>query len=350
MRKFKGSGVFIISLIVLVIAWSTAFGFNKIKFAVIADTHMDLYGVNEMKMGAASCEIVRKTVEELNTIPDLDFVLVVGDLLLDGEPYNLDLFKTYIDNLRVPYYVVMGNHDWAPAAKTRKESYVGVSRATFIWTFQGHGYNGPNAWWSAEVAPGVKVIGLDACVPGRWGGVMPEAELRWLDRELGASTGDFVIICIHHNFIRWSKDEEPGGKFAQFCVDNEEEVRKIIEKHFPTAQIVISGHRHIGLRYKTIKGIHYFVCPAAVSYPNQYTIFEVTPEKVTAKAHWVPISKAIIDTARMNLIGKPGEWWRPSDCPKTPEGDKKMLEFFEGPYLTKPISLPLVPVVEKLYK
>ncbi|HDM77004.1 MAG TPA: metallophosphoesterase, partial [Deltaproteobacteria bacterium] len=102
MRKFKGSGVFIISLIVLVIAWSTAFGFDKIKFAVIADTHMDLYGVNEMKMGAASCEIVRKTVEELNTIPDLDFVLIVGDLLLDGEPYNLDLFKTYIDNLRVP--------------------------------------------------------------------------------------------------------------------------------------------------------------------------------------------------------------------------------------------------------
>ena len=321
------------ALLLVVVVFGPAFGFEKAKFAVITDTHMALYGVDEMKMGASSCKIVENTVKALNEVPDLDFVVVTGDLLLDGEPWNLDLMKAYLDDLRVPYYVVCGNHDFAPAsqAKAGKSPYVGVNKAAVIWTFQGHGYRGADSWWGVDPLPGLHLIGLDANVPIHWGGHMPLSEMNWLDRELYANRDKVNMVVCHHNFVAWCKDDEFGGKFDKFQVDNAPDVRKTFEKNVPSLQVVITGHRHIGLRHQNVNGVNYVVCPAAVSYPNQYTIFTLTPTSLSFETRWVPVEKEIIETAKANLLGKPGNWWRPSDAPVGPEGDKAMLAFFEGP-------------------
>jgi Icc protein len=317
-----------LTLSLVLVFITTAFSFEKAKFGLITDTHMALYGVDEMKMGASSCKIVENTVKELNKVPDLDFVVVTGDLLLDGEPWNLDLMKGYLDDLRVPYYVVCGNHDFAPAnqAKAGKAPYVGVNKAAVIWTFQAHGYRGADAWWSADPMPGLHLIGLDANVPVHWGGHMPLSEIKFLDKELYANQDKVNVVVCHHNFVAWSKDEEFGGKFDKFQMDNSAEVRKIFEKYVPAVQIVLTGHRHIGLRYKNVNGVNYIVNPAAVSYPNQYTIYTLTPTSISYETKWVPVEKKIIDTAKANLLGKPGNWWRPTDA-----SDEEMLAFFEGP-------------------
>ena len=322
---------FALSLVLFI--FTTSFAFEKAKFALITDTHMALYGVDEMKMGASSCNIVENTCKALNKIDDLDFVVVTGDLLLDGEPWNLDLMKAYLDDLRVPYYVVCGNHDFAPAsqAKAEKPPYVGVNKAAVIWTFQGHGYRGADAWWGSDPMPGLHLIGLDSNVPIHWGGHIPLSEMRFLDKELYANQDKVNVIVCHHNFVAWCKDDEFGGKFDKFQVDNAAEVRKIFEKYVPAAQLVLTGHRHIGLRHQKVNGVNYIVNPAAVSYPNQYTIYTLTPTSVSYETKWVPVEKEIIETAKANLLGKPGNWWRPSDAPVGAEGDKAMLAFFEGP-------------------
>lgn len=326
MKKYGSISVLGLALLLVVFFFTPAFGFKKAKFAVITDTHLALYGENGMKMGAASTEIVEKTVKALNKIDDLDFVVVTGDLLLDGEPWNLDLMKAYLDELRVPYYVICGNHDYAPAkqAKPDKPPYVAVSKATFIWAFQGHGYRGANAWWGADPMPGLHLIGLDSNVPTHWGGHIPLSEMRWLDKELYANQDKVNVVFCHHNFVAWCKDDEFGGKFDKFQVDNAAEIRKIFEKYVPSVQLVLSGHRHIGLRHKKINGVNYIVNPAAVSYPNQYTLYTLTPNSVKYETKWVPIEKGIIEEAKVNLLKV--EWWKP-----TGTGDKEMLAFFEGP-------------------
>ena len=317
-----------LTLSLVLVVFTTAFSFEKAKFAVITDTHMALYGVDEMKMGASSCKIVENTCKALNKVDDLDFVVVTGDLLLDGEPWNLDLMKGYLDDLRVPYYVVCGNHDFAPAsqAKAGKAPYVAVNKAAVIWTFQGHGYRGADAWWGADPMPGLHLIGLDANIPIHWGGHMPLSEIKFLDKELYANQDKVNIVACHHNFVPWSKDEEFGGKFDKFQMDNSPEVTKIFEKYVPACQVVLTGHRHIGLRHKNVNGVNYIVNPAAVSYPNQYTIYTLTPTRISYETRWVPVEKKVIDTAKANLLGKPGEWWRPTGA-----DDKEMLAFFEGP-------------------
>jgi len=320
MKKYNRIFVLGLALSLVLVAFSAAFGFEKAKFAVISDTHIALYGVNKFKMGAASIKIFENTLKTLNEIDDLDFVVVTGDLLQDGEPWNLDLAKSYLDELRAPYYVVCGNHDYAPSkqAKPGGSPYVAVNKATFIWTFQGHGYRGASAWWSADPMPGLHLIGLDSTVPVGMGGHIPLSEMKFLDLELYANRDKVNIIFCHHNFVPWSRGEEPGERFFFMQVDNAPEVRKIFEKHLPASQVVISGHRHIGLRYKNVNGVNYIVCPPTVSYPNQYTIFTLTPTGISYETNWVPVERGIIEEAKANFV-------------KIFRLDEKKVKFVEGP-------------------
>jgi len=323
---------------------STSFAFQQAKFAVITDAHMALYGKDGMRMGASSGKIVENTVKALNKMNDLDFVVVTGDLLLDGEPWNLDQIKAYLDDLKVPYYVISGNHDFAPAKQAKPENppMVGVNKGALVWTFQGHGFSGPDAWWALDPMPGLHIIGLDSNMITNWGGHIPQAELKFLDRELYANQDKVNIVVCHHNFVPWSKDEEFGGKFDRFQMDNAPEVRKILEKYVPAVQVALTGHRHIGLRHQKVNGVNYIVNPAAVSYPNQYTIYTLTPSSISYETRWVPVEKKIIETAKANLLGKPGNWWRPTDA-----SDKEMLAFFEGPGdVLKKGTIQLTPIAQ----
>jgi 3',5'-cyclic AMP phosphodiesterase CpdA len=339
-KKYNKLLVLGLALSLVLFLLTTSFAFEKAKFALITDTHMALHGEDGMKMGASSTKIVENTVKALNKVDDLDFVVVTGDLLLDGEPWNLDLMKGYLDELKVPYYVVCGNHDYAPAsqAKAEKPPYVSVNKGAVIWTFQGHGYKGADAWWAADPLPGLHLIGLDSNLPIHWGGHIPLSEMMWLDKELYANREKVNIVICHHNFVAWSKDDEFGGKFDKFQVDNAPEVRKIFEKYVPSLQLVLTGHRHIGLRHQKVDGINYIVNPAAVSYPNQYTLYTVTPNSVSYETKWVPIEQVIIEKAKANLLK--ANWWRPTDA-----SDEGMLEFFEGPGdVLKSANIQLQPI------
>ncbi len=336
-----------LSLVLFIL--STSFAFEKAKFAVITDPHMELYGKDGMRMGAASGKLVENTVKELYTIKDLNFVVVTGDLTLDGEPWNLDLMKSYLDELKVPYYVISGNHDFAPPKQAKPENppHVGVNRGAFTWTFQGHGFNGPDAWWSLDPMPGLHIIGLDSNEITHWGGHLPKAELKFLEKDLSENQNKVNVVFCHHNFVPWHKDDEFGGKFDKFQIDNGAEARAIFEKYVPSVQLVLTGHRHIGLRHKEINGVNYIVNPPTISYPNQYTIYTLTPDSISYETKWSPVEKEVIDTAKANLLGKPGNWWRGSDAPVGPEGDKAMEAFFEGPGdLLKKGTIKLKPVAK----
>jgi hypothetical protein len=162
--------------------------------------------------------------------------------------------------------------------------------------------------------------------------------MRWLDKELYANRDKVNVVVCHHNFVAWGKDDEFGGKFDKFQVDNAAEVRRTFEKYVPSVQLVLTGHRHIGLRHKKVNSVNYLVNPASVSYPNQYTIYTLTPNSISYETKWVPIEKEIIEKAKANLLK--AAWWRPTDA-----SDQDMLGFFEGPGdILKKGSIQLKPV------
>ena len=91
---------------------------SDFKFAVIADPHMSVAGPNSpgnsTKMFKQSVELLQSAIKAINEEGGVDFVVALGDLTKDSEPWNVDRFKEVMAELNMPYYVVLGNHDVSP--------------------------------------------------------------------------------------------------------------------------------------------------------------------------------------------------------------------------------------------
>ncbi|EFK07501.1 Tat pathway signal sequence domain protein [delta proteobacterium NaphS2] len=308
--------------------------FGTVRFAVIADTHLDTRGKNAMKMSAVSVDCVRKTVEALNREPQLQFVVLAGDLLLDGEWENARVLKTELDRLKAPYYVVAGNHDFIPPdPKKHRQGFTYMTIEEFVDFFQGHGYDeSKKRYYARQIVPGLRLIGMDACLvsdPKKWGGVLPHEQMAWLDEQLAGHEQDLHILVMHHNFLRWSGDERKGGPKEWFCVDNDEAVRNLLSKHAKAAPVAISAHRHIGLNTKEVRGVNYFIAPSVNSHPMRYTVFSITNQRISWKTPMVPVPETVHLEARENLLN--AKWWRASQySERSASNDQMVLRFYEN--------------------
>lgn len=92
-------------------------------------------------MSAVSVDCLRNTVIDINQEQALAFVLVVGDLLQDGEWENAQVAKRLLDQLSVPYYLICGNHDFAPIPQKRRQGFHYLSVEAFVKFFNGHGFD-----------------------------------------------------------------------------------------------------------------------------------------------------------------------------------------------------------------
>ena len=312
--------------------------FETVRFGVIADPHLDIRGKNGMKMSRDSLGCVQKTVQDLNQEQELAFVLVAGDLLLDGEWENAEALKKELDTLTMPYFVIAGNHDYIPQDPAkRREGFSYLSIEEFVEYFKGHGYDeSGKRFYAQDIVPGLRLIGLDACLPvekAKWGGVLPKEQLSWLDAELTKHADALNLIVMHHNFLRWTADELPGGPKQWFCIDNDQEARALLAKHANAAPVVLSGHRHIGLRRKEINGVNYFIMPSVNTHPMRYTVFSISNESVSWKTPMVDVSENIHAEARKNLLD--ATWWRASQFDeRSALNDMKVLELYENNDLT----------------
>ncbi len=315
-------------------AASAPTNFGKVRFAVISDPHMDIKGTNGMKMSAISVECVSKTVAAINQADDISFVMVCGDLLLDGEWENARAIKKELDALKAPYFVVAGNHDFKPAdTKKHREGFTYLSMEEFVQFFQGHGYtNSGNRYYAHEIVPGLRIIGLDANMPlemKKWGGVIPKEQLAWLDKELRTHQDAMHIVFIHHNLISWTTDELPGGPKQWFTVDNADEVRAVLEKHATTAPVVISGHRHIALNLRELNGVHYLASPSVNTHPMRYAIYDADNTGISWQTPSVPVDTEMHLAARENLLN--ATWWRPTEFAKRDAfADMEVLALYEN--------------------
>src|ERR671912_635941 len=74
------------------------------KFAFISDTHIG------SPSGLAE-EDLKRTVADINTLTDIDFVIISGDITELGTWAELKAAKQILDGLKVRYYIIPGNHD-----------------------------------------------------------------------------------------------------------------------------------------------------------------------------------------------------------------------------------------------
>jgi len=275
---------------------------------VLSDPHINRDGYNEWLMGKDSISCLQRTVEALNS-EVLDFILILGDLLNNGEVHNLVSAKKILDTLTAPYFIIAGNHDYCPPnPAVRRAGYQYISIDDFINTFRGHGYGeSGNRCWARQLAPGLRLIGLDGCLVDKkmnLGGHLALEHLKWMERQLEMHKDHFHIIMLHHNLVHWGRDGlSPSGRL--YSLDNSREVRALFEAYADSVGVVFSGHRHIGLRRKRVGDIDYFVIPSINSYPMRYGLFELSSRKIQWKTPNVPMDEKLHHQARAGLINAP---------------------------------------------
>lgn len=180
---------------------------QRFSFAQITDIHLD---------GDAGqpLDALRQTIDRINSTEGLDFVLITGDISEAGDKATLQHTRQLFDQLRIPYHIVMGNHEtkWSDSGCTAWQQVFGGER--FEFTHQGVHFLGFNTGPLMRMAYG-HVVAQD---------------LKWLrDRLDSYDKSDPVIIVTHYPLL-------------QGDVDNWYEVTDLLRRY--NVRLLIGGHYH----------------------------------------------------------------------------------------------------------
>ena len=95
---------------------------SDLKFVQLSDVHFSDAGVNTtFKMTGESPKLLEDAVNQINEIPDVNFVMFTGDQV--NVPYEKELqaFLKYAEKIKAPWYITFGNHDRCVGGYLTKE-------------------------------------------------------------------------------------------------------------------------------------------------------------------------------------------------------------------------------------
>ncbi len=168
-------------------------------------------------LDAASGELLKRAVERINTIPELRFSLILGDLSTSGKREELALAKQYLEGFKKPYFVVPGNHDVDPKASDPYAAFVELFGKT-QWTHR------EGKWL---------FVGLDSCVGTASDVSVPAERIEWLKAQLPKEAPAAPIaLCCHH----------PLNPHTKYRIKNADEILGLFKEF--NLKVVMSGHWH----------------------------------------------------------------------------------------------------------
>lgn len=215
------------------------------RFAQLTDLHLS---PNNPK----PAEDLKRSVAQINATDNLDFVLVTGDITEEGDRATMKEVKSCLDLLRVPYYVVLGNHEtkWSDSGCTAFEEIFGSER--FEFEHKGFLFLGFNSGPLMRMA---------------YGHVVPQ-DIRWMTGEMKKHGKDKPVILVTHYPLQ------------EGDVDNWYEVTDAVRPY--NIRLFIGGHYH------SDRNLHYDDIPGILMRSNLrdkegkpgYGIYEVTPDSI----------------------------------------------------------------------
>ncbi len=179
-------------------------------FAFVSDTHIG---------NKTSYEDLARTIKDINTNDDIEFVVVTGDITEFGADSEIIEAKKIYDTINKPWYVVPGNHDanWSESGANTFKNIFGSDH----FTFEANGFlfvgtsSGPNM----RMAPGL----------------VPHEEVVWLDEVLDPKKiGDTPVIFLNH----YPMNEEMANWYL--IIDKLKKVN---------TQGILNGHGHQNKAY-----------------------------------------------------------------------------------------------------
>jgi outer membrane protein assembly factor BamB/predicted phosphodiesterase len=189
------------------------------RFAFLSDTH-----IGSPNGGAE--EDLRRTVADINQMTDIAFVVITGDITELGTDAEIKLAKEILSELKVPYYIIPGNHDsgWSESGGVTFGKVFGYDK--FVFDYNGITFLG--------CASGPFVRMSD--------GHVPRDAVVWLDKELKKIDPKKPIIFLNH----YPLDKD---------LDNWYEVIDRLKQHNTLAALCGHGHNNHALNFEGIPAV-----------------------------------------------------------------------------------------------
>ncbi len=251
---------------------------KEIKIGLITDTHLDSKRIN--RYGSATevymPEKYKKILENFETeMKEFkpEFLIHLGDVIegtgvaLDVGVAELKLIKKEIDEIGIPTYWAIGNHDLRSVARKQFEEALGIDYINTVIDKGPYRFIIFDANYHKKGGVPHNPVTSDF-VPG----FVSKENMAWLESQL--KTDRHVYMFMHHSLA-------PAKYTTKNSVSNDKEVRKLLSKYHVDA--VFYGHiekRFFG----EIDGVKYYSFPGikkSPRYPGAYydmTITEGNPK------------------------------------------------------------------------
>lgn len=140
---------------------------QSFQFAFVSDTHIG---------NPTAQEDLERTIADINANPNLEFVVITGDITEFGSDEELILAKQIFDTIKKPWYIVPGNHDtnWSESGSNSFRVVFGAEKFAFThkgYLFAGTG-SGPNMRMGPGQIPREDIVWLDSVLTH-----MPDPEI-----------------------------------------------------------------------------------------------------------------------------------------------------------------------------
>ncbi|NRA39348.1 MAG: metallophosphoesterase [Planctomycetes bacterium] len=204
---------------------------GAISFIHATDTHLDLNKPESVKW-------MEMLVQKINNeYGDIDFVLFGGDNFNNNVAGNVDAqtFKDIVDKLHCPYYSVRGNKEACPKpadALNQKDFsemfYHGVSIEGRNWKFDCGDYT---------------ILGLDSTISGKSNGIIDEATMAFVEKELNTRPQRQHLTLQHHVYDNfWQSTEKKD--IHKYVLNNAQVVKDRLFK-YDNLLLTLAGHKHL---------------------------------------------------------------------------------------------------------
>lgn len=236
---------------------------KEVKFVQITDSHFSSgsgeYTQREVENSQA---VFQKTIKDINSISDVDFVVFTGDNIDTASEADLKAFLIQANKLDVPYYIVIGNHEVFKSQKLDKVKYMETVRkyskscraksANYVFEKKGLIF--------------IVVDGAKEVIPGP-AGYYKKDTLTWLDKQLTKYKDKQVIILQHFPVVAPYYNRT-------HTTYNVADYEAVLKKHNNVVAI-FSGHYHANGEVNQ-DGIYHVSSPALVEGPHNYKVVEIS--------------------------------------------------------------------------
>ena len=161
-------------------------------------------------------------INRLDPLPDI--TVITGDLVDRGEPAEYDHLRSLLAPLRMPVFVIPGNHD---------------AREPLRAAFGGDGYLSTAGFiqYAVEDYP-LRLVALDTLVPDHHHGELCGDRLAWLNATLAAAPERPTLVMMHHPPFRTGIDY-----MDRFGLGDAAALAAIVARH-PQVERILCGHLH----------------------------------------------------------------------------------------------------------